>query len=201
MPEPYDILGVKAGASDAAIKAAFRSAAKRCHPDMNSGDRTGERRLRRLISARDLLLGRGRRFSYRKRAGHALRLGAGRRRRAPLIAGAFTTAGFLLLLMAHLSAPVSPGSAPFQTSVIEDNIPIPDAESAELKGIRDSRELAGAEPAEPRKVVTDGAARDKTTAPSPASRHHTPRPKSAVTEAAAAVTKTWRRLASSLGAP
>jgi hypothetical protein len=127
-----------------------------------------------------------------------LRLGASRHRRAPLIAGALTGGGFLLLLMAHLPSLLSPANAPFQTSVIEENAPIPDAESAELKAIRDSRELAGAEPIDSRKVVTDGAARDKTAAPSPASRHHTPRLKRAVTGATGAVTRTWRRLASSL---
>jgi curved DNA-binding protein CbpA len=203
MPEPYNVLGVEAGASDAAIKAAFRRAAKKCHPDMNAGNRAGERRLKRLIAARDFLLSHGRRLSSRKRAGQVPRLGAFRQRRVSIIAGALTGAGFLVFLIMSAAAPVIPANAPFQTSVIEEteDDPLPDAESAGLKAIRDSREFP-AEPAEPRKTVTDGAAaRDKNITLSPVSRHHAPRLKRAVTEATATVTKTWWRFASKLSGP
>src|SRR5215475_2586633 len=103
MAEPYNILGVKAGAGDAAIKAAFRRAAKKYHPDMNAGDRAGERRLRRLVAARDFLLSDGRQFSYRKSDRYLLRLGAAKRRRASLIAGAVTGVVSSLLFIAHIS--------------------------------------------------------------------------------------------------
>jgi DnaJ-class molecular chaperone len=57
MTTAYEVLGVDSGADDAAIKAAFRRAAKRCHPDLNGGDDgSGERRLRRLIEARETLM-------------------------------------------------------------------------------------------------------------------------------------------------
>jgi len=198
MPEPYGLLGVQAGASEAEVRAAFRRAAKKCHPDMNAGDRAGERRLRRLIAARDFLLSPGQHFSNRKAAGHPLKLGAPNDRRAPLFAGTFTGAGFLLFLLLILRPPVlfSATSGPFQTSIIDS--PIPDAGSAEVKAIRDFREFAGTNSAKPGKVVTDGAARDKTSAPGSVFRH-APRSKRAVTGAAAAMTKTWRRLAWTLG--
>ena len=55
MAQPHQVLGVAANADEATINAAFRSAAKRFHPDLNDGDPTGIRRLRRLIAARDFL--------------------------------------------------------------------------------------------------------------------------------------------------
>jgi DnaJ domain len=51
MTTAYEVLGVDLNADDVAIKAAFRKAAKECHPDLNKGDRNGER-LRRLLAAR-----------------------------------------------------------------------------------------------------------------------------------------------------
>lgn len=51
MTTVYEVLGVDFSADDAAIKAAFRKAAKECHPDLNKGERNGER-LRRLLAAR-----------------------------------------------------------------------------------------------------------------------------------------------------
>jgi DnaJ domain len=194
MREPCNILGVEAGASEAAVMAAFRRAAKRCHPDMNSGDRAGERHLSRLIAARDFLLSRRQRISNRKPAGDLLRLEAVKARRARLFAGGVASAGFLLciLLTSHSPAQFSPSYGRFQTSVIKqvDNSSIPDAESAELKAIRDLREFAGTEAAKPGKVATNGAA---------APRHRAPRLQRAVAGPAATMTKTWRLLASKLG--
>jgi hypothetical protein len=107
---------------------------------------------------------------------------------------------FLLLTLLP-PAPFSPAYAPFQTSVIEEaaDSPIPDAEAAELKAIRDLREYAGTETAKPGKVISDGAARDKTVIPAPAPSHHAPRIERVVAEAAASMRKTWRRLTLKLG--
>jgi curved DNA-binding protein CbpA len=56
MTTAYEVLGVDASADEATIKAAFRRAVKKCHPDLNGGDRgSGEHRLRRLIAARETL--------------------------------------------------------------------------------------------------------------------------------------------------
>ena len=38
MRDPYDVLGVKRGASLDEVKAAFRQAAKRCHPDLGGSN-------------------------------------------------------------------------------------------------------------------------------------------------------------------
>jgi curved DNA-binding protein CbpA len=56
MATAHEVLGVEVGADDATIKAAFRRAAKRCHPDLNGGDRGGAGRLSRLIAAREILM-------------------------------------------------------------------------------------------------------------------------------------------------
>jgi curved DNA-binding protein CbpA len=42
MPDLYSVLQVAPKASDAEIKAAFRSVAKTCHPDVRPGDRKAE---------------------------------------------------------------------------------------------------------------------------------------------------------------
>jgi len=55
MNTPYDILGVPRSASDEAIKAAFHSAARACHPDLNAGDTAAEQKLKQIIAAYDAL--------------------------------------------------------------------------------------------------------------------------------------------------
>jgi hypothetical protein len=56
MTTAYEMLGVDADADEATIRAAFRRAAKHCHPDLNGGDSGGEHRLRLLIAAREMLI-------------------------------------------------------------------------------------------------------------------------------------------------
>jgi curved DNA-binding protein CbpA len=55
MKTPYEVLRVPRNASDAMIRAAFRKAAKACHPDHNPGDPTAEQRLRQVIAANNIL--------------------------------------------------------------------------------------------------------------------------------------------------
>ena len=69
MAQPHEVLGVAANADEATINAAFRRAAKRFHPDLNNGDPSGARRLRRLIAARDFLTKR----RWRPASGQAAR--------------------------------------------------------------------------------------------------------------------------------
>jgi preprotein translocase subunit Sec63 len=61
---PYKVLGISVDDDEEAIKAAFRKAAKRYHPDLNPDDPSAERRLRRLIQARDMLLDPERRSTH-----------------------------------------------------------------------------------------------------------------------------------------
>src|SRR5262245_10692746 len=55
MQTSYDVLGVARNASDEAIRAAFRKAAKASHPDLNLGDPTAEQQLRQVIAAYEVL--------------------------------------------------------------------------------------------------------------------------------------------------
>ena len=56
MEDPYDVLGVKRDATEAAIRAAYRKLAKKYHPDVNPGKpeaaerfKTIARRLRPVV--------------------------------------------------------------------------------------------------------------------------------------------------------
>jgi len=51
----YDVLGVPRDATDEVIRAAFRVAAKACHPDVNGGDAEAQKRLQEVIAAYQLL--------------------------------------------------------------------------------------------------------------------------------------------------
>jgi tetratricopeptide (TPR) repeat protein len=64
MKTPYDILGLPRSADDNAIRAALRKAAKKYHPDVNSGDANAERHLREAIGAYELLIKPKRRAAY-----------------------------------------------------------------------------------------------------------------------------------------
>ena len=55
MRDPYDILGVGNGASEADIKRAYRRIAKETHPDTHPGDEAIEQRFKEAAAAYDLL--------------------------------------------------------------------------------------------------------------------------------------------------
>ncbi|HLO78182.1 MAG TPA: DnaJ domain-containing protein, partial [Magnetospirillum sp.] len=55
MRSPYDILGVKPGASDDEIRKAFRKLAKKLHPDVNPGNAQAESQFKEANAAYDLL--------------------------------------------------------------------------------------------------------------------------------------------------
>jgi curved DNA-binding protein CbpA len=52
---PYDVLGVSRAADDAEIHAAYRTLAKRYHPDLHPGDPGAEARFKELAAAYELL--------------------------------------------------------------------------------------------------------------------------------------------------
>src|SRR5215475_3379090 len=51
----YIILEIRRTASDSDIKKAFRKLARRCHPDINPGDRSAEERFKRISEAYEVL--------------------------------------------------------------------------------------------------------------------------------------------------
>jgi molecular chaperone DnaJ len=66
----YDVLGIKRGASDADIKAAFRRLAKELHPDRNPDDNTAEQKFKELNEAYEVLKDEQKRAAY-DQFGHA----------------------------------------------------------------------------------------------------------------------------------
>ena len=55
MPNPYDILGVSKKASEAEIKKAFRSLAKKYHPDKHGGDEKAVKKFKEISGAYDII--------------------------------------------------------------------------------------------------------------------------------------------------
>ncbi|MFL5236964.1 MAG: DnaJ C-terminal domain-containing protein [Rhizomicrobium sp.] len=55
MRDPYDILGVSKDASEAEIKKAFRSLAKKYHPDTKGGDAAAQKKFQEISGAYDIL--------------------------------------------------------------------------------------------------------------------------------------------------
>lgn len=51
----YEVLGVKKGASEADIKKAFRKLARKCHPDVNPGDKKAEEKFKEINEAYEIL--------------------------------------------------------------------------------------------------------------------------------------------------
>ncbi len=66
----YEVLGVDKGADDASIKKAYRSLAKKYHPDMNPGDAEAEARFKEVNEAYDVLFDSDKRAKY-DQYGHA----------------------------------------------------------------------------------------------------------------------------------
>ncbi|MDE2134597.1 MAG: J domain-containing protein [Alphaproteobacteria bacterium] len=55
MRDPYEILGVPKGATETEIKKAFRTLAKKYHPDTKGGDAAAKRRFQEISGAYDIL--------------------------------------------------------------------------------------------------------------------------------------------------
>src|SRR5436190_6813700 len=60
----YELLGIQRGADEAAIKAAYRSLAKECHPDRHNGCRDQEARFKAISEAYDVLKDPQKRAAY-----------------------------------------------------------------------------------------------------------------------------------------
>jgi DnaJ-class molecular chaperone len=55
MKDPYEILGVERGATEAQLRSAYRKLAKRHHPDLNPGSKAAEEQFKEINAAYDLL--------------------------------------------------------------------------------------------------------------------------------------------------
>ena len=55
MRDPYQVLGVAKSASEAEIKKAFRSLAKKHHPDTHAGDEAAKKRFQEISAAYDIV--------------------------------------------------------------------------------------------------------------------------------------------------
>jgi DnaJ-class molecular chaperone len=64
MRNPYDVLGVPKGASEAEVKKAFRRAAKQHHPDRNRDDPRAQERFSELNTAYEILGDTGKRAQF-----------------------------------------------------------------------------------------------------------------------------------------
>ena len=51
MRDPYNVLGLDAGASDKEIKTAYKKLAKKYHPDLNGGDKEAEAKFKEIGAA------------------------------------------------------------------------------------------------------------------------------------------------------
>jgi DnaJ-class molecular chaperone len=62
--DPYEVLGVSKSASEAEIKKAFRSLAKKHHPDTKGGDATAQKRFQEISAAYDVVGDKEKRAKY-----------------------------------------------------------------------------------------------------------------------------------------
>lgn len=64
MADPYSVLGVKKTASEAEIKKAFRTLAKKYHPDANKNDPKAEKKFKEISGAYELVSDKDKRAAY-----------------------------------------------------------------------------------------------------------------------------------------
>src|SRR5512140_455865 len=64
MKDPYTVLGLEKGATDAEIKKAYRRLARKNHPDVNPGDADAQKRFQEIAAAYEILKDPARRKRY-----------------------------------------------------------------------------------------------------------------------------------------
>jgi DnaJ-class molecular chaperone len=101
MKDPYEVLGVPKTASEADIKKAFRTLAKKHHPDKHAGDAAAQKRFQEISGAYDILGDKDKRAQFDAGAigadgnprGFDPRQGGGFRQGNPFGAGGFGGSG------------------------------------------------------------------------------------------------------------
>ena len=53
MRDPYEVLGLDRNATDEQVKKAYRTMAKKYHPDLNPGDKNAEAKMKDINEAYD----------------------------------------------------------------------------------------------------------------------------------------------------
>ena len=64
----YEVLGIQKTASEKDIKQAFRKLARKCHPDVNPGDRGAEAKFKEINEAHEVLSDPEKRRRRRRKA-------------------------------------------------------------------------------------------------------------------------------------
>lgn len=67
--DPYEVLGLKPGASDEEVKKAYRALAKKYHPDANPGDEAAARKMQEINAAYDAIKNPQKEQSYGSQQG------------------------------------------------------------------------------------------------------------------------------------
>jgi uncharacterized iron-regulated membrane protein len=195
MALPHEVLGVAENADEATVNAAFREAAKRFHPDLNNGDMSGVRQLRRLIWAREYLRRHKQRL-LNAQSGRPRLPSAGKRRSFRDLYFAFGTicAASILsvaIVFAHWSG-AEPRVVVVEKTAKAAMAGLPDAGEAGLKAIRDVQEASYAPPQPEMSMAPEPQSQSR--------RRHPLQPgvalKRAINHAAFVMSKTFRKLAS-----
>jgi curved DNA-binding protein CbpA len=174
MNTPYDILGVHRSATEEAIKAAFHSAAKACHPDLTGGDLVAAQKLKQITAAYDVLKSPERRAAYDQLLRE--RRCAFVRRFTTSIVASLAGGGVVLLAVWALgappheqvaSAPTAPSSAT-ELERVEAGRDRSATAPSSPSNVREAIKVAGREePREPAGVTTNAAVRVEPAAQNP----------------------------------
>ncbi len=201
MIDAYKVLGVGVNAGEQTIKAAFRRAVKRCHPDLNGGGLMAQWRFRRLIAARDALIGRRQRSSFACTGRPQLRPPARIKAFAVASGVMFAGSGMImaaLLIVSSFELP-QPAYAFAGTPVLEN----PHYALAATEGLPSIRYADRASIAAIRHPL-DASGSNPDTAPGEGAASQLPQAGArltgfqwAVSRAASRMSRTWRRLAGS----
>jgi len=167
MTTHYDVLGVARSASEEAIRAAFHSAAKACHPDLNAGDAVAEQKLKQIVAAYDVLKSLERRAAYDELLTEGRRALARRLATsavATLAGGAVVVLGVSLLSSQpyqHVASAPASSALPTEWDRVASGDSKASAPSSHSNASEAIKVVVRAEPREPVGVTTKAAAHEE----------------------------------------